>query len=357
MVYSDRIHHTLILFSVLVTLFMIVWTTWTAGGFALFILPMSVPFFIAPAIVYYLQFRTHNTLYALLLVPFAIYEFIFLLIRIASLAGQQHGITSGLTFNQVPLLGFSIPTIFQPWLGVLNGPVIVFALLLIVHSTTLGVLYAKTLWKQLILPYFLVLAIALVAIVAARSYSAAIEPDQWKLLTSENCNYSFTIHPAMSPSFGDSFGYQSTSSQDPYLCKDSFSHNARDQRASLDVYLYASTQKTLQDWLLIDWPIASTLPFSGGVGSPLITSTDEWHYQDKGPWLAYFKKEVEKLIPTGTRTTLNGYETMEFLKSDTIVLFILGPDNRVAELHCSSNSQIITMDTCRKILRSFSFKS
>ncbi len=354
--YSVRTYNSLILFSIAITLFMGFWYVWVGGGFGLLALPMAIPFFIAPAIIYSLQLRRQNDRYALLLLPLVTYEFLYVILNIVRLVTTHYGANLDLHSSNVSLLGVAIPISLYSWFSIWSGPLPLFILLMLVHSITLSAGYTRIFWKQFILPYLLLLATILFTIVAIKYYSSAIKPEQWEEFSSAVCHYSIKMHPAIKPSFGDSFGYQSSASTDPYDCTDQFHYYGSGQNARLNVNLYPNSYETLPSWLLDGWTHASTLPFSGGVGLPLIQSTDEWHYADKTPWKSYFKKEVEKLIPTGTKLTVDGHEALEFQKPDTIILFISNPNKQVAELQCQGDGVIITTEICREMLRSFSFE-
>ncbi len=369
--YSNRTYRLLILFSVAITIFIVFYYAIVAGGLALLALPMAMPFFIAPGIIYFLQLYRKNDRYALLLLPFIIYEFLYIIFRIVRLVTTHYGVSLDFYSSNASLMGIAaIPVSIVPWFDIWAGPLSIFILLLLVHSVTFSAGYTRILWKQFILPYLLVIAIGLFTIVAIKYYSSSTKPQEWTQLKSADCNYAIKMHPAIKPAFGDSFGNSGNTQNDPYLCTDVFiisvpSKN-RTLTGGLDIHIYKNSYSTLQEWLLEGWTHASTLPLSGGVGDPLIQSTDEWHYADKSPWKAYFRKEVEKLIPTGTPLTINGRDAIEFvhtqtvpwstIPSETIVLFILEPNNRVAELQCRNDDVTISTDVCRQMLHSFSFE-
>lgn len=353
--YSTRTYRLLMLFSVAITIFVAAWFVFVAGGFGLFALPMVIPYFIAPAIVYYLQLRRQNDHYALLLIPFVLYEFLHLLVRIKLLLGVRYGFEPFYPVEGVSLLGFLLPQSFNYFFGVWTGPMLIFALILFVHTVTVSAAYTRVIWKQFMLPLILIVTIGFFVIITLQQYSSASQSQTWKKFISQKCNYSIDIHPAMTSRFGDSFGSQHLFTAG-YSCGDTFAANTSEERASVGVYMYSSKYPTLQEWLVNDWLYGGLVDAFYG-GHPLLPKAFASNYPDENAKKTYLKTEIEKLLPTGDRVNVNGYQGIEFTKNDTVVLFIAGPDKRIAELRCGgATGTTITTQSCREMLHSFSFE-
>lgn len=354
MTYSNHTYRTLILFTVAITLFIGAWFVINAGGYGVLALPMVIPFFIAPALIYFFQLRNQNDRYALLLIPFVLYELLHLLTKIKLLLGINYGFEQFYPAEGVSLLGFPVPDFFNYLFGTWTGPVSIIALLLLIHSITVGAAYTQIIWKQFILPLILIIAIGFFALITLRQYSSGSQPQAWKKFISQQCNYSVNIHPAMTARSGDSFGNQHLLVAG-YFCADLFAANTSDQRGYISVHMYSSPYSELRDWLLDGW-------FYGGTfmaihqGHPLLESASGGNYSDEATRKAYFRKEIEKLLPTGSLVTVNGYKAIEFVKNDTTIVFIAGPNKQVAEVQCKSVAgTTITSQGCSDMLHSFSF--